>query len=174
MKKAHVGPTIEHYLVKLKASKHDPGHESSKYFKRKLDPGSDRKPPNESQRDSETQRTESSGSHSQTSGGHKVDTQRNARKEIAAATLDAMAHGSYLQYDLGTPISLSKQGTRYFGPDSQTLSAWAATQPSTIYPSTRVSLLEISTIEGCRFLATDTSSSQPRKLSAVPFPAEWQ
>ena len=169
MKKAHVGPTIEHYLVKLKASKHDSGHESSKHFKRKVDPGLDRKPPNESQRDSETQRTESSGSHSQTSGGHKVDMQRNARKEIAAATLDAMAHGSYLQYDLGTPITLAKQGTRYYGPDSQTLSAWATTQPSKTYPSTRVSLLEISTIEGCRFLATDAFSSQPRKLALLNF-----
>ncbi|KAI0087135.1 hypothetical protein BDY19DRAFT_303757 [Irpex rosettiformis] len=176
MKRAHVGPTIEHYMIKLKAPKDG---SISKYFQRKPKPTTESTAEiaAESSRDAKSQ-SEPSKSQRESSKSQEKPTeqkgakQREARRDIAAATLDAIKHGSYLQHDLSAPIAASKQGTRYYGPDSNTLSAWATSQPSNTYPSSRVSLLEISTIEGCRFLASNTPSSSsihPRKLALLNF-----
>jgi uncharacterized protein (TIGR02452 family) len=141
MKRAydHHGPTIEHYMIKLKTPKRDDKP----------------KPEGKAQADSQA------SSH--------VDSRKQARSDIAAGTLDAIKHGSYLQHDLTTSIASSKKATKYYAPDSS-LSTWATAQSSHAYASTRVSLLEVSTLEGARLLAADDpTSSAARTIGILNF-----
>ncbi|KAI0343448.1 hypothetical protein BDW22DRAFT_1355889 [Trametopsis cervina] len=94
---------------------------------------------------------ESSDKRSQ--GGQR----RNALRDIAAGTLDAIKHGSYLQHNLSASVALSKQNTKYYSPNSL-LSTWETARPSTTY-ETHVSLLEVSTLDGARLLANASASA---------------
>lgn len=99
---------------------------------------------------------------------------RRARlKGIADKTLDAINHGSYVldetTYDLRVATEQSKRQTTYHAPDS--LSAWATTTPPTAVPHTKISLLEVSTLDGARYLhdmlgaqssSTDLPGARPR------------
>lgn len=96
------------------------------------------------------------------------DGRKKALKDIASATIDAMEHGSYLQYDLKGPLATSKQNTRFYAPESL-LSTWgSSSRPQR--DSARVSLLEISTLEGARILANEHAGASPRpKIGVLNF-----
>jgi uncharacterized protein (TIGR02452 family) len=87
------------------------------------------------------------------------DDRKKALRDIAAATMDAIEHGSYLQHDLKPSITVSKQNTRYYAPQSL-LSAWAASSTRPPRDRAKISLLEISTLEGARIL-TNEHAGQP-------------
>lgn len=115
------------------------------------------------------ERGEAGGRTERSGGGrerHGKTSSRNTRAEIAATTLEAIDKGSYGQYDIRQSVQHSKHNTQYHGPYSP-LSAWATAQPSTTYAS-RISLLEISTLEGARLLASshptnsDGSDARPK------------
>ncbi|KAI0785806.1 hypothetical protein C8Q75DRAFT_310687 [Abortiporus biennis] len=82
----------------------------------------------------------------------QYDQQRAALKKIADDTLEAIDHGSYLHHDLTTYISASKHNTRYYAPDSL-LSTWRNDSNHPRTHANRVALLEMSTLEGARWLA---------------------
>lgn len=173
MKRVHVGPTIEHYMIKLRAPKDGTTTTpSNKPSQRKPEEERERKPQASSSREplpqSQRKHEQSQAESQDTQYERRGNKQRDARRDIAAATLDAIKHGSYLQHDLSAPITSSKHNTRYYGPDSNTLSGWATAQPSSTYLTTRVSLLEISTIEGCRYLASSSSTTR-RKVALLNF-----
>ncbi|CAL1711777.1 unnamed protein product [Somion occarium] len=102
------------------------------------------------------------------------DPRRMALRKIAESTLETIKSGSYLNYDLGGSVASSKQNTRYYAPDSL-LSTWAL---STAESSTgsgqraKMSLLEVSTLEGARLLAMSHppgSSNASRKIGVLNF-----
>lgn len=111
--------------------------------------------------------TRESSSRSQGSSDAR-DARRTILQDIAAATMDAIQHGSYLQHDLKHSIAASKQGTRYYAPNSL-LSAWAsAERPQR--DRARVSLLEVSTLEGARLLANEHAGQDTRpKIGVLNF-----
>lgn len=82
------------------------------------------------------------------------DPKRAARKKVADETLDAIDRGSYLHHDLSRAVATSKQNTRYYAPDSL-LSTWASTTSGSQSQGSQVevTLLEISTLEGARWLS---------------------
>lgn len=90
------------------------------------------------------------------------DNKRKILRDIAATTLEAIEKGSYLQHDLKRSIAASKQGTRYYAPESL-LWAWAVGTRPQAQPA-KVSLLEVSTLEGARLLANEHAGepSQPK------------
>lgn len=96
------------------------------------------------------------------------DSRKRIMRDIAAATMDAIEHGSYLQHDLKRNIAASKQGTRYYAPNSL-LSAWASgTRPQ--QDPARISLLEVSTLEGARLLAIEHAGQSTRpKIGLLNF-----
>jgi uncharacterized protein (TIGR02452 family) len=86
-------------------------------------------------------------------------------RKIAEDTLSAVESGFYLidqvSYDLTPQIDLSKQQTVYYSPDSE-LSNWSTTSslaecPSDA-PTTEISILEISTLDGARHLSGISST----------------
>jgi uncharacterized protein (TIGR02452 family) len=88
---------------------------------------------------------------------------RPSPRDIAAQTLAAIEHGSYelngIVHDLAPGIEHAKDNTLYYGADSL-LSTWNSASPSTIVDSpTKISLLEISTIDGARLLSNSDSAS---------------
>ncbi|KAL0955736.1 hypothetical protein HGRIS_001952 [Hohenbuehelia grisea] len=88
------------------------------------------------------------------------------RKQIAVGTLAAIGKGSYsiddTTYPLSSDVEGSKQHTRYYGPDS-ILADWEQSRPTlsggTSPTATDISFLEISTLEGARYLASRTSDT---------------
>ncbi|KAI0071173.1 hypothetical protein K474DRAFT_664332 [Panus rudis PR-1116 ss-1] len=92
------------------------------------------------------------------------DPRRAALRQIAESTLETIKSGTYLKHDLATAVSASKQNTRYYAPDSL-LSTWASSQPDTDSASkAKVSVLEISTLDGARLLANTTIPSRDTNL----------
>lgn len=115
----------------------------------------------------QSQENESQASSSSGQAAAK-QTRKNALRDIAAGTLDAIKHGSYLDHDLTRDLSIAKQNTRYYAPNSL-LSTWASSAPSG-HHDTSVSLLEVSTLEGARLLAnTRTGSSSHTKIGILNF-----
>lgn len=98
-------------------------------------------------------------------GNADKDTRRKILRDIAASTLDAIEHGSYLQHDLKPSIAASTQNTRYYAPDSL-LSAWASCARPQRAPA-RISLLEVSTLEGARLLASEHAGQASRPTIGV-------
>lgn len=96
---------------------------------------------------------------------------RHPLRDIAAGTLDAIKHGSYLQHDLSAGVQACTQNTKYYAPHSL-LSTWeTAARPYTTH-TTAVSLLEVSTLDGARFLASSHSPSltaPPTKIGVLNF-----
>jgi len=107
--------------------------------------------------------------------GMESDSKRS-RRDIAAETLAAIERGSYKHNDIShglTPsIELSKQNTVYYPPDSL-LSRWnesAVASPESLdTDTTDISIREISTLDGARFLSTVVSSSDNRKIGVLNF-----
>lgn len=105
-----------------------------------------------------------------------VDKKRAALKRIAEDTLEAIERGSYLNHDISIAITLSKQNTRFYAPDSL-LSTWSVPAKSGSPPPytphrSNISLLEISTLEGARLLFNMTASSpspSPSKIGVLNF-----
>ncbi|THH27819.1 hypothetical protein EUX98_g6371 [Antrodiella citrinella] len=95
------------------------------------------------------------------------DPRRVALRKIAESTLDAVDAGSYLAYDIKDDIVSSKRGTRYYAPDSL-LSTWSSSQAPTPALPNNVSLVEISTLEGSRLLASMHGTS-PQKIGVLNF-----
>ncbi len=101
---------------------------------------------------------------------------RRARlKGIADSTLGAIDHGSYVldetTYDLRVATEQSKRQTAYYAPDSQ-LSTWASATPPTPAPHTKISLLEVSTLDGARYLhdtlgAQSSNANSPQTIHKV-------
>lgn len=92
-------------------------------------------------------------------------------RKIAEETIKAIEQGTFVlqdvAHDLRTRIEDSKRRTLYFAPDSL-LSTWSTKiQPTTttsmiatnVLPPTEISILEISTLDGARYLATNASQS---------------
>ncbi|TCD69417.1 hypothetical protein EIP91_007764 [Steccherinum ochraceum] len=91
---------------------------------------------------------------------HKEDPKRQARRKIAESTLEAIERGSYLQHDISEDVSSSKRRTKYYDPDSL-LSGWSSSPPPTPPRANKLTLAEISTLDGARVLAgmrTDSSA----------------
>lgn len=90
---------------------------------------------------------------------------RKRLRKIAEQTLNVLETGLYslpssnIPRTLTTRIVSLKTGTRYYGPDSflSTWSSSASTQTVTA-SAPEISILEISTIDGVRFLATNGST----------------
>ncbi|KII95608.1 hypothetical protein PLICRDRAFT_222654 [Plicaturopsis crispa FD-325 SS-3] len=84
------------------------------------------------------------------------DERRTRLRSIAESTLDAIKFGSFtlgdLSHDLANPTRLSKRDTRYYAPDSL-LSSWSSSPPNYRCKSTKISILEISTLDGARLLS---------------------
>ena len=80
---------------------------------------------------------------------------RSKLKQIAQSTLDAIEKQSYTldgtTYDLSVATADSKRNTAYYAPDSL-LSQWASGSPASATSQTNISVLEVSTLEGMRFL----------------------
>ncbi|KAI0686708.1 hypothetical protein BC835DRAFT_1408516 [Cytidiella melzeri] len=98
---------------------------------------------------------------------------KNALRDIAASTLDAIQHGSYLQHDLTVPVAFSKQHTEYYPPDSL-LSGWSTSESRATHHNTRVLLLEVSTLDGARLLGAGSSPdlgvpTSTRKIGVLNF-----
>lgn len=96
-------------------------------------------------------------------------------RKIADETIKAIEIG----FDLGgIPNNLrerteaSERRTHYFAPESSLLSTWS-TIPSLItqHPPIELSILEISTLDGARYLATKSpkTSLQPKKIGILNF-----
>lgn len=100
----------------------------------------------------------------------KASASRNARRDLAAETLAVIEKGRYLHHDLRTSIAASKQNTRYYAPDSL-LSTWAAAAPrAQQHPRAKVALLEISTLEGARYIASaHAGATPPPKIGVLNF-----
>lgn len=101
------------------------------------------------------------------SKGERKDEKRGFLRDIAAGTLDAIKHGSYLQHDLAASVTSSKQNTKYYAPNSL-LSSWASVRPDATH-DTRVSLLEVSTLEGARLLANVNPDVGSPKIGLLNF-----
>lgn len=85
-------------------------------------------------------------------GKNIEDPKRVARRKIADETLDAIDRGSYLNHDLTKAITISKQNTRYYAPDSL-LSTWSSSDPPSPARQNNVTVLELSTLEGARYIS---------------------
>jgi len=98
---------------------------------------------------------------------------RAALRRIAEETIAAIEKGLLLNgisHNLRDRTDRSKLHTRYFAPESL-LSMWSANPGaitnSTCHPTTEISVLEISTLDGARYLAA--KSSQPDKIGVLNF-----
>ncbi|KAF7976400.1 hypothetical protein HWV62_6793 [Athelia sp. TMB] len=96
--------------------------------------------------------------------------QKRARlKRLAEQTLKALEDGSYtipgssVPRNLSVKIHRTEVDTKYYAPDDAVLAAWStkAVQTADTSEQTEFSILEISTIDGARFLANTVSSSGP-------------
>ena len=103
------------------------------------------------------------------------DEHRTARRKIAETTFAAIAQGSFdlngNSYLLRLKVENSKKRTLYFDPDSL-LSTWSSnphpsTHPTASSTKTEIAILEISTLCGARFLATN--SSDPSRIGVLNF-----
>jgi uncharacterized protein (TIGR02452 family) len=110
---------------------------------------------------------------------------REGLQKIAETTLEAIKDGAFelegVSYDLKAKIKSSEEGTRYYSPDS-CLNQWSPTSPATpsapavqsndasiptaqsndtasLTSPTILSILEISTLEGARLLASERQSN---------------
>ncbi|KAF9460725.1 hypothetical protein BDZ94DRAFT_1265360 [Collybia nuda] len=90
----------------------------------------------------------------------KDEDRRTTLRKIAADTVVAIETGFDLNgiyYNLASKTTESKRRTRYFAPDSL-LSTWSIS-PTPTFPAssihTEFSILEISTLDGARYLAND-------------------
>ncbi|KAK2467403.1 hypothetical protein APHAL10511_000638 [Amanita phalloides] len=79
------------------------------------------------------------------------------RKEVANSTVKAIEAGSYslngVIHDLSTKTKESENNTRFYSAESA-LTSWAAASPANPSPRTEVSLLEMSTLAGARYLSS--------------------
>ena len=98
---------------------------------------------------------------------------RSLLRKIAEETIRAIETGFALNgifHNLRERTEASKRCTRYFAPESL-LSTWSTHSSFTPHgqrPPTEVSILEISTLDGARYLATRTSL-QPNKIGVLNF-----
>ncbi|KIP08997.1 hypothetical protein PHLGIDRAFT_350265 [Phlebiopsis gigantea 11061_1 CR5-6] len=105
---------------------------------------------------------------SQSRDNKPKDDRKNILRDIAASTISAIEHGSYLQHDIKHDIAVSRQGTRYYAPNSL-LSTWASAERPQQIPA-QTSLFEISTLEGIRFLAEQHAGQDtPPKIGVLNF-----
>ena len=85
---------------------------------------------------------------------------RSRRKEIADDTLEALEAGCYSldgsTYALKDAVKRSEQGTRYHQPDCALASWEISPPPSGSGRQAEVTLAEISTLEGARYLISQT------------------
>ncbi|EMD33227.1 hypothetical protein CERSUDRAFT_118268 [Gelatoporia subvermispora B] len=101
---------------------------------------------------------------------------RERHKRIGEETFEAIRHGSYTLddsdqvYDLSTRTNYCKRNTEYYPPDS-VLSSWNASPSSptpTAWEQPRISILEISTLEGARLLAaTHHHDASPNAVPTI-------
>lgn len=94
-------------------------------------------------------------------------------KKIADETIKAIETGfdlNGISYNLRDRTEASKRRTRYFAPESL-LSTWSKTPitapPLIQLPPTDISILEISTLAGARYLTT--KATQPHKIGILNF-----
>ncbi|KAK0459175.1 uncharacterized protein EV420DRAFT_1333580 [Desarmillaria tabescens] len=88
---------------------------------------------------------------------------RLSRKKIAEQTLNAIKHGHFdlhgARYDLATAEERSCRSTKYYAPNSL-LSTWSQVPGPSSAAGTRITISEISTLEGLRHLATSNSAGK--------------
>jgi uncharacterized protein (TIGR02452 family) len=108
---------------------------------------------------------------------HQKDTQAPIRKAIADATLKVIKDGYYEHegtiHDLTDDLEKLTRRTKYYSPDSL-LSGWsqppaAPSTPSGTQRKTEISFLEISTLEGCRYLRTVLQGKQDTRIGVLNF-----
>lgn len=99
---------------------------------------------------------------------------RNERRALAKSTLEIIDSGHYIledvEYDLRPQLDAMLSGTRFYDPDS--LSLWGkppATSESPRDEPTKISILEMSTLEGANFLSSVpyASPNEPRRKVGV-------
>ncbi|KAH8103507.1 hypothetical protein BXZ70DRAFT_735061 [Cristinia sonorae] len=110
----------------------------------------------------------SPGSRQQGERRQHEDPKRAARRRIAESTLEAIERGTYLDVDIKDDIATSKRNTRFYHPDTL-LSSWASSQPPTPALPNKVTLVEISTLEGARLLSGTHSDDAQRKIGVLNF-----
>lgn len=98
---------------------------------------------------------------------------RAARKKIAEETWAALERGEYsvkkTSYDLATKMERSLRGTKYYDPDSL-LSTWKHWNASAaIDMPTQISIFEMSTLDGARYLASSRMPSHLQKIGILNF-----
>ncbi|KAH8102189.1 hypothetical protein BXZ70DRAFT_58799 [Cristinia sonorae] len=108
------------------------------------------------------------GSRQQGERRQHEDPKRAARKRIAESTLEAIERGTYLDVDIKDDIAISKRSTRFYHPDSL-LSSWASSQPPTPALPNKVTLVEISTLEGAKLLSGTHPDDAQRKIGVLNF-----
>ncbi|KIK95763.1 hypothetical protein PAXRUDRAFT_32794 [Paxillus rubicundulus Ve08.2h10] len=89
--------------------------------------------------------------------------QRNHLKDIADTTLKALEAGSItsagISYDLAANIRFSNHNTRYYPPNDNFISTWSSNAPkSSTHALPKISILDISTLDGARLLHDKLSS----------------
>ncbi|KAJ3811360.1 hypothetical protein F5876DRAFT_39843 [Lentinula aff. lateritia] len=95
-------------------------------------------------------------------------------KRIAAETIEAIESGSFRLggtiYDLKVAVNEMRSSTEFWSPGSKRLASWAATRVVRphIQRNVDISLQEISSLEGSRFLAAQISS-QYSATTASPY-----
>ncbi|KAI0753399.1 hypothetical protein C8Q80DRAFT_1151969 [Daedaleopsis nitida] len=100
---------------------------------------------------------------------------RTGRKAIAESTLDHIDKGGYTlngtTFDLRVSTEQSKRQTTYYAPDSL-LSSWstAAAAAAPQQSSTKLCLLEVSTLEGAQYLHETLRSAHADDVPALPTP----
>jgi uncharacterized protein (TIGR02452 family) len=88
---------------------------------------------------------------------------RNRLKDIADTTLEAIEAGSMtsagISYDLAANIRFSNHNTRYYPPNDNFISTWPSNAPkSSTHALPKISILDISTLDGARLLHDKLSS----------------
>ncbi|KAE9403834.1 hypothetical protein BT96DRAFT_989825 [Gymnopus androsaceus JB14] len=100
---------------------------------------------------------------------------RATLKRIADDTIQAVEHGSYelagVTFDLQVAVTQMKQGTEYWSPEAKELVGWAENRDNGS-KEIEISVLEISTLEGARFLDNQLSlqrTSTKPKIGVLSF-----
>jgi uncharacterized protein (TIGR02452 family) len=88
---------------------------------------------------------------------------RDSLKNIADTTLEAIKAGhinfANIYLDLAAKVRFSNHNTHYYPPDDLSLSRWALDVPMLPPTKTKISILEISTLDGARLLFDTLSHS---------------
>ncbi|KAH7890555.1 hypothetical protein F5I97DRAFT_45191 [Phlebopus sp. FC_14] len=103
------------------------------------------------------------------------DNRRAFLRGIASDTLSALQNGYFIRrgtrYDLSRQIQASERNTRYYSPDSSSVSNWQSASRSHHATPAEISILQISTLECARLLKNihDNNPSDRGRIGVLNF-----